>query len=114
MSEIKTSGLAKTYRTGFLMRPVHAVRGVDLEVKKGEIYGFIGPNGAGKTTTIKMLAGLILPTSGEAWIQDKPVSDPQCRQNLGFMPEGTFFHEYLTGRELSPEQQRRLLLRDKR
>ena len=58
------SGLKKTFRTGFLMRPVEAVRHVDLDVAKGAIYGFIGPNGAGKTTVIKMLTGLIRPTRG--------------------------------------------------
>jgi len=99
VSVIRTQGLAKTYRTGFWMRAVEAVKGVDLEVREGEIFGFIGPNGAGKTTTMKMLTGLIMPTSGEAWIHDLPVSDPESRQRLGFLPEGTFFHDYLTGRE---------------
>jgi ABC-2 type transport system ATP-binding protein len=99
VSEIRARGLEKVFRTGFWMQPVEAVRGVDLDVSRGEIFGFIGPNGAGKTTTIKMLTGLILPTSGEAWIQDMPVADPESRKNLGFLPEGTFFHEYLTGRE---------------
>jgi ABC-2 type transport system ATP-binding protein len=100
MIQIRAQGLRKTFRTGFMMRAVEAVRGVDLEVREGEIFGFIGPNGAGKTTTIKILTGLILPTAGEAWIRDLPVSDPRCRRHLGFLPEGTFFHEYLTGREL--------------
>lgn len=100
MIQIRAQSLSKTFRTGFMMRAVEAVRGVDLEVREGEIFGFIGPNGAGKTTTIKILTGLILPTAGEAWIQDLPVSNPRCRRHLGFLPEGTFFHEYLTGREL--------------
>ncbi len=99
MSSIRASGLKKTFRTGFLMRPVEAVRHVDLEVAKGSIYGFIGPNGAGKTTVIKMLTGLIRPTAGEAWLNGVPVSDPDSRRGLGFLPEGTFFHEYLTGAE---------------
>jgi ABC-2 type transport system ATP-binding protein len=99
MSVIRTSGLRKTYRTGFWMRAVEAVKGVDLEVKSGEIFGFIGPNGAGKTTTMKILTGLMLPTAGQAWVHELPVSDPQSRARLGFLPEGTFFHDYLTGRE---------------
>jgi ABC-2 type transport system ATP-binding protein len=99
MSAIRASGLNKTFRTGFLMRPVEAVRHVDLDVAKGAIYGFIGPNGAGKTTVIKMLTGLIRPTRGEAWINGLSVSDPDSRRGLGFLPEGTFFHEYLTGAE---------------
>ncbi len=99
MSVIRAKGLRKTFHTGFLMRPVEALRGVDLEVREGEIFGFIGPNGAGKTTTIKILTGLILATRGEAWIHGVPIQDPQCRRGLGFLPEGTYFHEYLTGRE---------------
>jgi len=99
MSVIHAKELRKIFRTGFLMRQVEAVRGVDLEVREGEIFGFIGPNGAGKTTTIKMLTGLILPTSGEASIHGIPIHRPESRARLGFMPEGTFFHEYLTGRE---------------
>jgi ABC-2 type transport system ATP-binding protein len=81
------------------MRSVEAVRGVDFDVEQGEIFGFIGPNGAGKTTTIKMLTGLILPSAGHAWIRDVPIDRPESRAPLGFLPEGTYFHEYLTGRE---------------
>jgi ABC-2 type transport system ATP-binding protein len=99
MSTIRAEGLRKTFRTGFLMRAVEAVSCVDLDVAEGSIYGFIGPNGAGKTTTIKMLTGLIQPSGGRAWINGVPVSNPDCRQGLGFLPEGTFFHEYLTGAE---------------
>ncbi len=99
MSVVRARGLCKSFRTGFWMRSNPAVLGVDLDVARGEIFGFIGPNGAGKTTTIKMLTGLIQPTAGEAWIRDIPISDPQSRGRLGFLPEGTYFHEYLTGRE---------------
>lgn len=99
MSEIRARGLEKVFRTGFWMRPFRAVRDLDLDVAKGEIFGFIGPNGSGKTTTIKMLTGLILPTGGDAWIREIPVSNPESRAGLGFMPEGTYFHDYLTARE---------------
>jgi ABC-2 type transport system ATP-binding protein len=99
MNPIRAVGLAKTFRTGFWMRAVPALRGIDLEVRQGEIFGFLGPNGAGKTTAIKILTGLIRPSAGQAWIQDRPVSEPASRRSLGFLPEGTFFHEYLTGRE---------------
>ena len=99
MNAIRTRSLHKTFRTGFWMRPVEAVKNVDLDVKSGEIFGFIGPNGAGKTTTIKVLTGLVLPTSGEAWVNEIAVSDPNSRANLGFLPEGTFFHDYLDARE---------------
>jgi ABC-2 type transport system ATP-binding protein len=98
-SPIRARGLRKTFRSGFWMRRTEAVCGIDLDVRQGEIFGLLGPNGAGKTTAIKMLTGLILPSGGEAWISDVPVSDPRSRARLGFLPEGTFFHEYLSGRE---------------
>jgi ABC-2 type transport system ATP-binding protein len=100
VSVIRAIELRKSFRSGFLMRPFEALRGVNLEVRAGEIYGFIGPNGAGKTTTIKILTGLIHATAGEAWLNDMPISNPDSRRALGFLPEGTYFHEYLTGREL--------------
>jgi ABC-2 type transport system ATP-binding protein len=96
---IRAVGLHKTYRSGFWMRRTEAVRGVDLCIEEGETFGLLGPNGSGKTTMIKMLTGLILPTSGEAWVSELPVQDPRSRARLGFLPEGTYFHEYLTGRE---------------
>jgi ABC-2 type transport system ATP-binding protein len=96
---IRAVGLHKTYRSGFWMRRTEAVRGIDLEIQEGETFGLLGPNGSGKTTTIKMLTGLILPTAGDAWVAGIPVQDPRSRARLGFLPEGTYFHEYLTGRE---------------
>ncbi|MCH2172347.1 ABC transporter ATP-binding protein [Myxococcota bacterium] len=108
MSAIRLRGLSKTFRKGFWMKPMHALRGVDLSVREGEIFGFLGPNGAGKTTTIKILTGLIHPSAGEAWIGDLPVEVPESRKKLGFLPEGTFFHDHLTGLEFC-EMHARLL-----
>jgi ABC-2 type transport system ATP-binding protein len=99
MTPIRAVGLGKTFRSGFWMRSTAAVRGLELEVGEGEIFGLLGPNGSGKTTTIKMLTGLIHPSAGEAWISGVPVQDPRSRASIGFLPEGTFFHEYLSGRE---------------
>ncbi len=76
-----------------------AVRGLDLQVQKGEVFGFLGPNGAGKTTSIKMLLGLVFPTSGSATIFGHPISDMTIRQRVGFLPEHFRFHDWLTANE---------------
>ena len=76
-----------------------AVRGLSLQVRKGEAFGFLGPNGAGKTTSIKMLLGLANPTSGSATLLGKPVGDRKARAKTGFLPEHFRFHEWLTARE---------------
>ena len=80
-----TRKLSKTFRVGMNRREVHAVRNLDLEVMPGEIYGFLGPNGAGKSTTIKMLMGLIFPTSGEATIFGEHIPTRSAKSRLGFL-----------------------------
>ena len=78
-----------------------AVDAVDLQVVKGEILGFLGPNGAGKTTTIKMIAGLLQPSSGAISIcgNDITSSPIHCRQLTGYIPDRPFLYEKLTGME---------------
>jgi ABC-2 type transport system ATP-binding protein len=97
---VRAVGLAKQFRVGFFARKVDAVHEVSFEVRRGEIFGFLGPNGAGKTTTIKMLMGLIRPTSGHAEILGRPVPSRQAKQQVGFLPESPYFYDYLTGTEL--------------
>jgi ABC-2 type transport system ATP-binding protein len=77
-----------------------AVRGLSLEVRRGEIFGFLGPNGAGKSTSIKMLLGLVKPSSGEARILGEPFSSVEVRRKVGFLPEGFRFYDWLTASEL--------------
>ncbi|MEO8878275.1 MAG: ABC transporter ATP-binding protein [Polyangiaceae bacterium] len=91
--------LAKTFRKPFSRRQVEAVKEVSFEVARGETFGFLGPNGAGKTTTIKMLTGLIAPTSGTASILGSKVPSPPAMQNVGFLPENPYVYPYLTPRE---------------
>ena len=91
--------LAKTFRKPFSRRKVEAVREVSFEVMAGETFGFLGPNGAGKTTTIKMLAGLIAPTSGSATIFGEKVPSPRAMRKVGFLPENPYVYPYLTPRE---------------
>jgi ABC-2 type transport system ATP-binding protein len=95
---IRTTDLRKTFRSR--RSTVEAVRGVDLEVGPGEVFGFLGPNGAGKTTTLRMLATLIRPTSGDAWIAGVDLSrDPaEVRRRIGYVPQGGSTDPAETGR----------------
>jgi ABC-2 type transport system ATP-binding protein len=77
-----------------------AVAGLSLSVGAGEIFGFLGPNGAGKTTSIKMLLGLITPTSGTGTMLGAPLGERAARARVGFLPEHFRFHDCLTAREL--------------
>lgn len=96
---IETKGLIHTYQKHFWSKKTSALRGLDLDVAEGEIYGYLGANGAGKTTTIKVLVGLQRQTAGDARICGIPVNDPKSRQSLGFQPENPYFYEYLTAME---------------
>jgi ABC-2 type transport system ATP-binding protein len=76
-----------------------AVKGLTLQVQQGEVFGFLGPNGAGKTTSMKMLLGLIAPTSGEASLLGKPIGNREAMSRVGFLPEHFRFQEWLTADE---------------
>ena len=99
MIAIRTSMLGKVYTTK-LTRKVVALQDLDLEVKRGEIFGFLGPNGAGKSTTINLVMNLIGPTTGEASLLGIPVTEASSRKNLGYLPENPSYYSYLTAREL--------------
>lgn len=102
MSEyaIKINNLTKRYSGLWSQQPVDAVKNLNLEVHRGEIFGFLGPNGAGKTTTIKVLLGIIYPTSGEAYVLGRPAGDPQNHYKISYLPENPYFYDYMTGREI--------------
>src|SRR5213080_4844938 len=91
---VETRGLSKRYGSGIL-----AVDQLDLVVRKGEVYGFLGPNGAGKTTTLRMLMGLIAPTSGAAIVVGHPPGSPQGLARIGALVENPAFYPYLSGRD---------------
>lgn len=76
-----------------------AVKDLSLQIERGEVFGFLGPNGAGKTTSVKMLLGLITPTSGDARMLGKPIGDDRARSKVGFLPEHFRFHDWLTSVE---------------
>jgi ABC-2 type transport system ATP-binding protein len=100
---IETSGLRKSFRSrqGREKKTVEAVRGVDLRVDEGEIFGFLGPNGAGKTTTLRMLATLIVPDGGEATIAGADLlRDPgEVRRRIGYVAQGGSTWDDSTARE---------------
>lgn len=75
------------------------LRGVSLEVKRGEVFGFLGPNGAGKTTTMKTILSLIEPESGSVRVLGNEGLPDATKERIGFMPENTYLYKYLTGRE---------------
>ena len=101
MTAIEILGLEKTYSVGFWRkRPKRALHPLHLAVEDGEIFGFLGPNGAGKTTTLKLLMGLVFPTSGSARILGLEWTDPSVKAQIGFLPEQPYFYDYLTAREL--------------
>jgi ABC-2 type transport system ATP-binding protein len=99
-SVVEAEHLAKTFAFGFWRKKVRAVADASFTVEKNEIFGFLGPNGAGKTTTLKMLTGLIFPSSGRARLFGRPVGDRHAKLHLGFLPENPYFYDYLSGEEL--------------
>ncbi len=96
---IQVSKLRKEFRQGLLMKRIEAVKNVSFEVSRGDIFGFLGPNGAGKTTTIKMLTGLISPSSGSASLFGKAIPSPEAMGHIGFLPENPYIYPYLSPRE---------------
>jgi ABC-2 type transport system ATP-binding protein len=99
MKILDIKSLVRIYRSPFLMKKSVGLDGLDMEIREGEVYGLLGPNGAGKTTALKIITGLIRPTSGKIKIFDK--SNPlEARKRIGFLPENPSFYPHLTGGEL--------------
>lgn len=98
MSAIVTQKLTKIYRA-VGKATVRSLDDLDLTIEENEVYGFLGRNGAGKTTTIKLLCGLLKPSSGGATVFGESVRTPQARRLIGYLPEQPYFYEYLTPRE---------------
>jgi ABC-2 type transport system ATP-binding protein len=101
MLAIQIQGLSKAYPVGFWKKQLRpALTGLNLSVEHGETFGFLGPNGAGKTTTLKLLMGIIFPTSGSAQILGRDINDPENKSKIGFLPEQPYFYDYLSAPEL--------------
>ncbi|MEM4711326.1 MAG: ABC transporter ATP-binding protein, partial [Candidatus Woesearchaeota archaeon] len=96
---ISIENLSKIYKVK-RKEKVEALKNLNLEIYKGEVFGFLGPNGAGKTTTIKLLMGLIYPTSGCFYINGIKNTSNEYKKYVGYLPENPSFYDYLTGEEL--------------
>lgn len=97
---IEIEGLTKDYATGFWRkRWKRSLDHLTLQIEDGEVFGFLGPNGAGKTTTLKLLMGLIFPTSGTARVRGRSIDDVTMHREIGYLPEHPYFYDYLTARE---------------
>jgi ABC-2 type transport system ATP-binding protein len=90
---VLVSDLHKTVRVGFRARRLEILKGVDFEVRRGDVFGLLGPNGAGKTTSVKVILGLMRPTSGSVFMGVDGLAD------VGYLPENPYFYDYLSGRE---------------
>lgn len=99
---VEISGLTKTYRGSKKMPPKEALRGIDLKIPRGSIFGLLGPNGAGKSTLINILAGLVIKTSGEAkiWGHEVDGSPRMARSAIGVVPQELNLDAFFTPREL--------------
>jgi len=96
---IETRNLAKVYRDFWGRSKKAALKPLDLEIRRGEIFGLLGPNGSGKTTTLKLLLGLIFPTSGEALVFGRPATDVAKNERIGYLPEESYLYKFLDAEE---------------
>ncbi len=101
-SAIIIKGLSKTYKTGFWLKPkvTHALKSLTLEIREREAFGLLGLNGAGKTTAIKLVLGLLKPTTGDITVLGGRISDRAIREKVGYLPEMPYFSKQHTGREI--------------
>ena len=97
---LQTEGLTKIYRSVLTPVGVKAVDNLNLAVREGETYSIVGPNGSGKTTTLKILLGLISPSTGTASIFGKNIADISVRERIGFLPEDAYLYDCFNGEEL--------------
>jgi ABC-2 type transport system ATP-binding protein len=97
---IETKSLSKVYRAPFSRETKQALTDLNIDVRRGEIFGLVGPNGSGKTTTLKLLLGLIKPTSGDLTIFGQGPRDVAVKQRIGFLPDGPYFYDHLNASEV--------------
>jgi ABC-2 type transport system ATP-binding protein len=96
---IEIRNLTKVYRDFWGRPKVQALKALDLQVHRGEIFGLLGPNGSGKTTTIKLLLGLLFATEGEALIFNEPTTNVAKNERIGYLPEESYLYKFLNAEE---------------
>ncbi|MEN9841214.1 MAG: hypothetical protein RL376_1014, partial [Verrucomicrobiota bacterium] len=100
LSAISIQGLTKDFAISLRGVKLRAVDNLSLEIAEGQVYGLLGPNGSGKSTTIKVILGLLEPTTGAVSVFGVPSRQVEARRNVGYLPEAPYFYRYLSGREL--------------
>ncbi len=96
---IEARSLTKVYRDFWGRQKVRALKALDLQVYRGEIFGLLGPNGSGKTTTMKLLLGLLFPTSGEALVFGQDATNVAKNERIGYLPEESYLYKFLNAEE---------------
>lgn len=96
---VETRKLTKVYRDFWGRQKKVALRALNLQIYRGEIFGLLGPNGSGKTTTIKLLLGLLFPTDGDALVFGQPASDVRKNERIGYLPEESYLYRFLNAEE---------------
>jgi len=96
---IEIRNLSKVYRDFWGRKKVQALKSLSLDVKKGEIFGLLGPNGSGKTTTMKLLLGLLFPTTGDVSIFGQPARNVEKNERIGYLPEESYLYRFLNAEE---------------
>jgi ABC-2 type transport system ATP-binding protein len=96
---IETRSLSKVYRDFWGRQKVRALKALDLEIRRGEIFGLLGPNGSGKTTTMKLLLGLLFPTSGQALVFGNDATEVTKNERIGYLPEESYLYRFLNAEE---------------
>ena len=96
---IETRNLSKIYRDFWGRKKVHALKSLDIDVRPGEIFGLLGPNGSGKSTTIKLILGLLFPTSGRVLVFGNDATETQKNERIGYLPEESYLYRFLNAEE---------------
>ncbi len=96
---VETRNLTKVYRDFWGRKKKVALNALDLTIEKGEIFGLLGPNGSGKTTTIKLLLGLLFPSSGEAFVFNEAAAKVEKNERIGYLPEESYLYRFLNAEE---------------